>query len=801
MRRAWLLPGERMPVARQAAPQLRFARVERWLGELGYEPRTFFERRLRLEAKGERGTVRALLDALTSVTAAPWLAIKASRERPALLFSSSAMNAPTVALIKRLLGDRVVVIVDALGLRSLESEQTTRMRALRSPLRLLWRRLERNSFANADLVLAVNDRNAELIREMAPGASVATLRDAAEADLVEVQAATRESYGIPGDGVVVGFMGSLVCSRLERLLSAWETLSERGDRSGTRLHLVIVGSGPDLRGYAQRVTERMPDSVTLLGARPRDESLAVLRACDIAYTGSWSRAGFSFKLFEYMALGRPILVERKPQMEEVLTDGVDALFYDGPEDLALKIERLAGEPSLRRDFGEAAKRTFLEGHTLERRRAQFKDLVGSFAGRTEGLHLFDVGLSWPPETFVGWRLRALAERGVRLTVAANLRPGAMPPAPGDIDFDFIRIPSWNDTPSRKAIRLLRDGLPFLIRHPRRLRTLVRGIRELPPGTRALRGVLDRLQICIPLARVRPDVAHFDWESSAVNFLPLYEVWDCPVVVSCHGAGVNRHPLSARLGKRLQAGLPTVFAKAAAVHSVADAVTPNAVRYGADPRSVKMIPSGVDPAFFAPDGAARAEAESLRLVGVARLVPTKGHEFVLSAVRRLVDRGVPVRYELLGGEPRRKGGVERTSLPRVLHTIEDLELEPFVELRGRVDSEVVRDTLRRSDVFVHPSISEGMPTVIAEAMSCGVPVVVTDVGGAREMVRDGIDGFVVPPRDPEALAGAIEALWENPALRAELGQAGRARVQEEFSLDSVTDRFVDLLESTARGADG
>jgi glycosyltransferase involved in cell wall biosynthesis len=87
------------------------------------------------------------------------------------------------------------------------------------------------------------------------------------------------------------------------------------------------------------------------------------------------------------------------------------------------------------------------------------------------------------------------------------------------------------------------------------------------------------------------------------------------------------------------------------------------------------------------------------------------------------------------------------------------------------------------------------------MSCGVPVVVTDVGGAREMVRDGIDGFVVPARDPDALAGAIETLWEKPSLRAEMGRAGRARVQEEFSMDSVADRFVDLLESTARGADG
>jgi glycosyltransferase involved in cell wall biosynthesis len=285
------------------------------------------------------------------------------------------MNAPATALIKRLLGDRIVVIVDALGLRSLESEQTTRLSALHRPLRFLWRRLERVSFATADLVLAVNDRSAELIRGISPDARVATLRDTAERDLVETRPASRKTYGIPEDAVVVGFIGSLICSRLERLLSAWEALSERGDGDGPDLHLVIVGSGPDLPAYRQRVGARVADSVTFLGALPRDEALAVLRACDIAYTGSWSRAGFSFKLFEYLALGLPIVVERKPQMAEVLTDGGEAVFYEGPMDLALKLDRLASDSALRRRLGAAATRTFLNAHTLERRGDEFEALL------------------------------------------------------------------------------------------------------------------------------------------------------------------------------------------------------------------------------------------------------------------------------------------------------------------------------------------------------------------------------------------------------------------------------------------
>jgi glycosyltransferase involved in cell wall biosynthesis len=381
MMRAWLLPGERMPVARQAAPQLRFARIERWLRERGYEPRVFFKGRLRLDARGERGTARSVLDALSSVAAAPWLGIRAIRDRPALLYSAHVINAPTTALIKCLLRDRIVVIVDALGLRSLESEQTTRLSALRRPLRFLWRGLEQVSFATADLVLAVNDQSAELIQGISPGVRVATLRDTAERDVVATRPASRRRYGIPEDTVVVGFIGSLVCSRLERLLSAWEALSERGGGNGPDLHLVVVGSGPDLDAYRRRVAAGVADSVTFLGALPRREALAVLRACDIAYTGNWSRAGFSFKLFEYLALGLPIVVEGKPQMEEVLTDGGEAVFYDGPMDLALKIERLASDSELRRRLGSAATRTFLDAHTLERRGDEFAALLGGLEPR------------------------------------------------------------------------------------------------------------------------------------------------------------------------------------------------------------------------------------------------------------------------------------------------------------------------------------------------------------------------------------------------------------------------------------
>jgi glycosyltransferase involved in cell wall biosynthesis len=119
----------------------------------------------------------------------------------------------------------------------------------------------------------------------------------------------------------------------------------------------------------------------------------------------------------------------------------------------------------------------------------------------------------------------------------------------------------------------------------------------------------------------------------------------------------------------------------------------------------------------------------------------------------------------------------------------------------VEPEDVRDALRGADVLLHPSLSEGMPTVMLEAMACALPVVVTDVGGVREAVTDGVEGIVVPPRDPQALAAALERLRRDPALGRRMGEAGRRRVQAEFTLERQLDQFEDFYLRLVRRPDG
>jgi glycosyltransferase involved in cell wall biosynthesis len=161
----------------------------------------------------------------------------------------------------------------------------------------------------------------------------------------------------------------------------------------------------------------------------------------------------------------------------------------------------------------------------------------------------------------------------------------------------------------------------------------------------------------------------------------------------------------------------------------------------------------------------------------------------------VDRGVPVRLDVLGGDVERPAD-ESPEVRRVLWEIGDLGLADRVRLVGTVGPPAIRDHLHAGDVLLHSSVTEGLPTAVLEAMATALPVVVTDAGGTREAVTDGREGLVVPPRDPEALAGAVERLWSDPALRVAMGEAGRRRAVADFTLDAQVRSFAAMYEALA-----
>lgn len=202
---------------------------------------------------------------------------------------------------------------------------------------------------------------------------------------------------------------------------------------------------------------------------------------------------------------------------------------------------------------------------------------------------------------------------------------------------------------------------------------------------------------------------------------------------------------------------------------ADLVIANSEATGRSVRGSK--PLVVYPGVAIPIARERHESSEIRIGVAARLAPVKGISFFIDAMRS-VSQSVPqLRAEIAGDGP------ERTSLE---NQVRERDLEKIVSFAGWVDD--ISQTMRGWDIYVQPSLAEGLGISALEAMACGIPVVASNVGGLREIIVDGVTGFLVPPGDTRALAEKIWLLTTDATLRASMGNAARARVIEHFNLE-------------------
>ena len=392
----------------------------------------------------------------------------------------------------------------------------------------------------------------------------------------------------------------------------------------------------------------------------------------------------------------------------------------------------------------------------------------------DALRLLVVGSSWPPQTFLGRLLRGLSAAGVRVRIAFTRWPNQEWFHRAGLR--TFKTREWSGSRIVRVAWLAWLVLRALFVSPRALGIFWRHARS--QGSRSAR--LRTLNRLLPYAGVPCDILYLPWNSAAIDYLPLFELGK-PVLVSCRGSQVNVAPHNPR--RKVRGGLPATFEKASAIHCISQSIEVEATRYGLDVRKSRVIRPGIDPDFFSP-APSKEPPDTIRVVTVGSLVWVKGTTFAVEAMRRVVDAGVNATLSIVGDGPERQ---------RILYAIDDLGLWDHVRLLGRLPPVAVRDELRRSDIFVLPSLSEGFCNAAIEAMGCLLPVVMTNCGGAREGVTDGVEGYIVPVWDPIAMADAIIRLARDPALRARMGRAGRERVIREFTVSRHVREFLQLLE--------
>ena len=186
---------------------------------------------------------------------------------------------------------------------------------------------------------------------------------------------------------------------------------------------------------------------------------------------------------------------------------------------------------------------------------------------------------------------------------------------------------------------------------------------------------------------------------------------------------------------------------------------------------EICPLGVDVANYNPVREQRG-GKPFTILCVGRLTPAKGQRILIDACAVLRDWGRDFRLVVVGAGP------DEQSLRA---SVAQMRLEQQVVFTGALNQDAVRAHYRDSDVFALPSFAEGIPVVLMEAMASGVPCVTTRITGIPELIRDGIDGLLVTPSDSQELADTLAMLMDDGELRRELGEAGRARVGEQYNL--------------------
>ena len=218
----------------------------------------------------------------------------------------------------------------------------------------------------------------------------------------------------------------------------------------------------------------------------------------------------------------------------------------------------------------------------------------------------------------------------------------------------------------------------------------------------------------------------------------------------------------------------------------------------DASKISVVYLGVDPSEMKRDETMRKKIraeftcpdDQIVIGNVARMVPFKGHEYLLKAFAELAKHSPGMRLVLVGD------GELSENLSRLAHT---LKIENQIIFAGFRDD--LQALYSAFDIYVHPSIEGGgetFPFAILQALAQQLPVIVTRVGDVPAMVSDSINGFVVPDKDPSALAVRLGILLHNESLRSTMGTKSRALLLERFTVSGMVDRVEEVYSRVLDG---
>jgi glycosyltransferase involved in cell wall biosynthesis len=217
----------------------------------------------------------------------------------------------------------------------------------------------------------------------------------------------------------------------------------------------------------------------------------------------------------------------------------------------------------------------------------------------------------------------------------------------------------------------------------------------------------------------------------------------------------------------------------------------AIKGGANPKVVNVIPNGIDSADIGLQDKVnishpreKQKTDPIRLLFVGRLSVEKGIDVLIKACDRLNNKNVKFTLKIIGDGPMKD---------QIHNFVENSNISNLVQFFGRIQRDCLGDYYRNADILCVPSISEAQGLAVLEALVSGTPVIGSEIGGIPFMIRTGQNGLLVPPKNSEALADAIESLYRKPEKLSLLKKNARSLVFPRFSWENIGKTIYDLLE--------
>jgi len=292
-------------------------------------------------------------------------------------------------------------------------------------------------------------------------------------------------------------------------------------------------------------------------------------------------------------------------------------------------------------------------------------------------------------------------------------------------------------------------------------------------------ILRRFYLDEEIILLKPDILHFEFGTLAIGRTYIKQLLDLKLSVSFRGYDLNF------IGLDDPQFYQEIWQKADACHFLGNDLWQRAQRRGCPPDMPHVhIPPAINleefpsPIQSRPGRLGTAE-RPLRILSIGRLAWKKGYEFSLHALKMLIDQGYYCIYKIIGEGPYK---------PALRFACHQLGINDDVEFLGSLTHIQVIEFLSWPDVFLHAAVSEGFCNAVLEAQAMGVPIICSDADGLAENVEDGITGFVVPRRNPAAIAKKLALLSKDGNLRKGMGEAGRLRVIEKFLIRDQISKF-------------